>query len=70
MHMKQVDINTRNCIDSAQDRDYLESSCECGTDPASFISHEVIYYEAVFCYSLANYDNQILIIELFPEVLL
>ena len=30
MHLKEIDINMRNWVDSAQDRDLLESPCECG----------------------------------------
>ena len=30
-------INARNWVDSAQDRDYLESSSVCGIEPQSYI---------------------------------
>jgi hypothetical protein len=38
---KEIGINTRNWIDSAQDYGSLESFCEYGIEPPSFISHRV-----------------------------
>jgi hypothetical protein len=35
--LKKMGSNTRNWVDSAQDRDYRE----CGIDPLGSISHEV-----------------------------
>ena len=42
MTLKEIGINTRNYIDLAQDRDYLESPCECDFVPPDSISHGVI----------------------------
>ena len=39
MDVKEIGINTRNCVDS--DRDLLESPCECGIEPPGFISRRV-----------------------------
>ena len=39
MDIKEIGVNTRNWIDSAQDMDYLESHCECGIEPPGIISH-------------------------------
>ena len=33
MGLKEIGFNTRNWVDSAQDRDLLESPCECGIRP-------------------------------------
>ena len=41
MDLKELGINTRNWVDSAQDRDLLESPCERGIEPLGFISHGV-----------------------------
>ena len=35
MNFKEIDINTRDWVDSAQDRD----SCECRIEPPGSISH-------------------------------
>ena len=40
MDLKEIGINTRNWVDSAQDRDYW-SPCECGIEPPGSISHGV-----------------------------
>ena len=40
MNIKEIDINTRNWVDSAQDT-LLESPCECSIEPPGFISHGV-----------------------------
>ena len=41
MDLKEIGINTRNWVDSAQDMDLLESPCECCTELAGPISHGV-----------------------------
>ena len=41
MDLEEIGINTRNWVDSAQNRDYLESPCECGIEPPGSISHGV-----------------------------
>ena len=41
IYLKEIEINTKNWIDSAQDKDYLQSSCECGTESPSSKSHAV-----------------------------
>ena len=41
MDLKEIGINTRNVVDSAQERDYFEGPCECGIEPPGSISHEV-----------------------------
>ena len=41
MENKKIVFNMRNWVDSAQDRDLLESSCECGIVPPGSISHGV-----------------------------
>ena len=41
MDLKEIGINTRNLVDSAQDRDYLRVPCECGIEPPGCISHGV-----------------------------
>ena len=38
MDLKEMGINTRDWVDSAQDRDYY-SSCECDSEPPGSISH-------------------------------
>ena len=38
MDHKEIGVNTRNWVDSAQDRDLLESPCECGIKPPGFIN--------------------------------
>ena len=38
--LKEIGINTRNWVVSAQDSNYL-SSCECGIESAGSISHGV-----------------------------
>ena len=40
MYLKEIGINTRNLVDSVQNMDLLESTCECGIEPPGFISHE------------------------------
>ena len=39
MDVEEIGINTRNSVDSTQDRDLLESPCECGIEPLCFISN-------------------------------
>ena len=41
MGLKEIDISTRNWVDSAQDTDLLESPFECGIKPSDSISHGV-----------------------------
>ena len=41
LNIKEIDINARNWVNSAQDRDYLECPCECGTEPPGSINHIV-----------------------------
>ena len=41
MDLEEVGINARNWVDSAQDRDLLESPCEYGIEPPGSISHGV-----------------------------
>ena len=36
-----MDISTRSCVDSAQDRDYWRALCLCGIEPPGSISHGV-----------------------------
>ena len=40
--IKEIDVNTRNWIDSAQDMDYWSSLCECGIELPGSIRHHVI----------------------------
>ena len=42
MDLKDIGIITRNWVDLAQDRDLLESPCECGIKP-------VLIYDAIIC---------------------
>ena len=39
--LEEISINTRNWVDSAQDRDDWKSPCECSIEPLGSISHEV-----------------------------
>ena len=39
--LKEIQINTENWVDSAQDWGLLESPCECGTELPGSISHGV-----------------------------
>ena len=39
MYLEERGINAGNWVDSAQDRDYLDSPWECDTEPSGFISH-------------------------------
>ena len=41
MDLKEIGINAGNWVDSAQDRNFLESPCECGIEPPGYISHGV-----------------------------
>ena len=41
MYLKEIGINAGNWVDSAHDRDYLESPCDCGIEPRGSISHGV-----------------------------
>ena len=39
MDLVQIGINAGNWVNSAQDRNYLESPCKCGIEPPGSISH-------------------------------
>ena len=41
MNLEEIGINADNWVDSAQDKEYLASPCECGVDPSGYISHGV-----------------------------
>ena len=41
MNLKEMGVNTRNWIDSAQDWDCWESPCECDIEPPGSIIHGV-----------------------------
>ena len=41
MDLKEIGFNTRNWIDSAQDRDYWRAFFECDIEPLGSISHVV-----------------------------
>ena len=41
MDLEQIGINAGNWVDSAQDRNLLESPCECSIEPTGSISHGV-----------------------------
>ena len=41
MDLEGIGINAGNWVDSAQDRNYLESPCECSIEPTGSISHGV-----------------------------
>ena len=41
MDHKEIDINTRNWVALAQDRELLENPCECGIEPPGSINHGV-----------------------------
>ena len=41
MNLKEIGINKRNWVDSAEDRYYLESPCECDIEPPGSVSHGV-----------------------------
>ena len=66
MDLEEIGIIAGNWVDSAQDRDYWRAPCECGIEPAGFISHGVSYIQTrnlcgitammdvifkIFCYS-------------------
>ena len=38
MDLKEISINTRNWVDSAQNRNYLRTLCGCGIEPPGFIT--------------------------------
>ena len=44
MHLEEIGINAGNWVDSAQDRNLLESPCECGIEPPGSMSHGVSMY--------------------------
>ena len=39
--LKEIGINTRNWVDSVQDRDYWKKPCECEYEPPGCISHGI-----------------------------
>ena len=41
MGVKEMNINTRNWVDSAQHRDYWRARCDFFIEPPGFISHGV-----------------------------
>ena len=43
-YLEEIGINAENWVDSAQDRDLLESPCECNIQPPGSISHAVSYF--------------------------
>ena len=42
MYLKQIGINTRNWVNSAEDR-IIKSPCECGSEPPGSINHRGIW---------------------------
>ena len=51
MHLREKGINTRNWVDSAQNRDYCISPFECGIEPPGSISHEVSTFVSHICHT-------------------
>ena len=43
MYLKEMGINTRNWVDSAQDRDYWRALVNFCTEPLGFINHGISY---------------------------
>ena len=43
MDLEEIGINAGNWVDSAEDRDLLESPCGCDIEPPGFISHGVSF---------------------------
>jgi hypothetical protein len=41
MDLKEIGINTKNMVNSAQDKDLLDSPCEFGIEPPGSISHGI-----------------------------
>ena len=41
MGLEEIGINAGNWVGSSQDRDLLESPCECGIEPRDSISHGI-----------------------------
>ena len=41
MHLKEISINTRNCVDSTQDMDYRRALVNTALEPPGFVSYEV-----------------------------
>ena len=50
--LKEIDINTRNLVDLAQDRNYWRALCEFGIEPLGSISHGVTLYIYKLCFVL------------------
>ena len=44
---KEIGVNTRNCVDQSQDRDNLESPCECGIESPGFVNHGISYLDGI-----------------------
>ena len=55
MDLQEICINAGNSVDSAQDRDLLESPCEYGIEPLDSISHGISYLIADLTYSEAYF---------------
>ena len=51
--LKELGISTSDWVDSAQNKCYWKSPCECGIEPSGFISHGVIY----FTVKILRYEN-------------
>ena len=41
MDLEEIGINAGNWVNSARDRNLLESPCECGIEPPGSVSHGV-----------------------------
>ena len=41
MDVKEIVVNMKNWIDSAEERNFFQSPCECGNEPSGSISHGV-----------------------------
>ena len=44
MDLKEIGVNMRNRVNSAQYGGLLESPCECGIEPPGSISHGLRYF--------------------------
>ena len=45
MYHEEICINAGNWVDSAQNRNYWGSPCECGIEPPGSMSYGVSYYK-------------------------
>ena len=43
MDLKEIGINTKNLVDSAQDRDYWRALEKCGIEPPESIRHRASF---------------------------